>query len=93
MVRAGCLNPLFGGSAFRTHGVAPRSSADQVLIPFLAGLLFGRAALTRRRALRVLIPFLAGLLFGPEWEEIAIAKKRLNPLFGGSAFRTPLSAA
>ena len=37
----------------------------------------------------VLIPFLAGLLFGlNELETIGYACG-LNPLFGGSAFRTP----
>ncbi len=36
----------------------------------------------------VLIPFLAGLLFGPHAVVIGRRIIRLNPLFGGSAFRT-----
>ncbi len=35
-----------------------------VLIPFLAGLLFGRGDDALKMPLYVLIPFLAGLLFG-----------------------------
>ncbi len=59
-----------------------------VLIPFLAGLLFGPTLIADFGDLEVLIPFLAGLLFGLrarlEWRHWL----RLNPLFGGSAFRT-----
>ncbi len=36
----------------------------------------------------VLIPFLAGLLFGRKAEVKGRGEIRLNPLFGGSAFRT-----
>ena len=57
------LNPLFGGSAFRTPLQAGRA-VSQVLIPFLAGLLFGRTPASPPSARPVLIPFLAGLLFG-----------------------------
>ncbi len=39
--RAG-LNPLFGGSAFRTRLHRGAGRRGRVLIPFLAGLLFGR---------------------------------------------------
>ncbi len=39
----------------------------------------------------VLIPFLAGLLFGPDGRGWYRGIKCLNPLFGGSAFRTPAS--
>ena len=38
----------------------------------------------------VLIPFLAGLLFGHHTKEIQMMPEGLNPLFGGSAFRTRL---
>ncbi len=38
----GGLNPLFGGSAFRTGGDWVPAIGLEVLIPFLAGLLFGR---------------------------------------------------
>ncbi len=37
---------------------------------------------------RVLIPFLAGLLFGPDIAQSGYGNDGLNPLFGGSAFRT-----
>ena len=36
----------------------------------------------------VLIPFLAGLLFGRIFFGVTAFAMRLNPLFGGSAFRT-----
>ncbi len=85
------LNPLFGGSAFRT-GLRPRSvRGGYVLIPFLAGLLFGPIRKKPWTFISVLIPFLAGLLFG---RSMSWARRRvwgLNPLFGGSAFRTDLS--
>ena len=58
------LNPLFGGSAFRTTLNSMLFPDEVVLIPFLAGLLFG-PSITRTLYTRVvLIPFLAGLLFG-----------------------------
>ena len=37
---------------------------------------------------KVLIPFLAGLLFGPNKAWKLAVRMGLNPLFGGSAFRT-----
>ena len=60
----------------------------RVLIPFLAGLLFGHDGFHSRIFLRVLIPFLAGLLFGPKRDGGHGADSSLNPLFGGSASRT-----
>ena len=59
------LNPLFGGSAFRTWEQARDHFRAAVLIPFLAGLLFGRGRRQKGGPMVVLIPFLAGLLFGP----------------------------
>ena len=38
--------------------------------------------------MKVLIPFLAGLLFGHPRDSNRNTGGRLNPLFGGSAFRT-----
>ncbi len=65
------LNPLFGGSAFRTGvRVCPCRKAG-VLIPFLAGLLFGPSSKDISPPASVLIPFLAGLLFGPGWARYA----------------------
>ena len=58
------LNPLFGGSAFRTDLYRGSEARIEVLIPFLAGLLFGQGRGVIRVSIRVLIPFLAGLLFG-----------------------------
>ena len=59
-----------------------------VLIPFLAGLLFGRYHDRSSPCSPVLIPFLAGLLFGLNLLPDRRIKTCLNPLFGGSAFRT-----
>ncbi len=59
-----------------------------VLIPFLAGLLFGRVGPGVSGPAPVLIPFLAGLLFGPGGFSGPRRQVGLNPLFGGSAFRT-----
>ena len=61
---------------------------NKVLIPFLAGLLFGPASAATASDSDVLIPFLAGLLFGPASPPCRTRRTRLNPLFGGSAFRT-----
>ena len=82
------LNPLFGGSAFRTSPGVGSQQKTAVLIPFLAGLLFGRYVHVQSATRPVLIPFLAGLLFGPLENEEDAKMKCLNPLFGGSAFRT-----
>ncbi len=85
------LNPLFGGSAFRTFLCAASRWSSFVLIPFLAGLLFGLDGRKLLLVLRVLIPFLAGLLFGQTTRMESNGNESLNPLFGGSAFRTPFS--
>ena len=82
------LNPLFGGSAFRTS----RSIATPVsfcLNPLFGGSAF-RTVSQKEIIIKefVLIPFLAGLLFGPDKQRQQEDAMRLNPLFGGSAFRT-----
>ena len=41
----------------------------------------------------VLIPFLAGLLFGHLRGRVTSPTHGLNPLFGGSAFRTVMAMA
>ena len=82
------LIPFLAGLLFGLLAGGGLRPAHPVLIPFLAGLLFGRLTVGDPASMRVLIPFLAGLLFGQDrlWQRPA--SPRLNPLFGGSAFRT-----
>ena len=56
------LNPLFGGSAFRTHG-ARFARMGRVLIPFLAGLLFGPAVMATMLPWPRLNPLFGGSAF------------------------------
>ena len=60
-----------------------------VLIPFLAGLLFGRRCPRDFNAFRGLNPLFGGSAFRTMELLVGGALSRLNPLFGGSAFRTP----
>ena len=82
------LNPLFGGSAFRTRS-APVLSRKSVLIPFLAGLLFGLRQHRERARPRGLNPLFGGSAFRTVGGKKEAQWWGLNPLFGGSAFRTP----
>ena len=85
------LNPLFGGSAFRTTAERVFSRADHVLIPFLAGLLFGQRKFSTSPRTSVLIPFLAGLLFGrPLFPKFRNERAVLIPFLAGLLFG-PLS--
>ena len=61
LVGAG-LNPLFGGSAFRTLMEGKRMDV-KVLIPFLAGLLFGQLFASTRPRDRGLNPLFGGSAF------------------------------
>ena len=79
------LNPLFGGSAFRTVDDRLRCPA-WVLIPFLAGLLFGPRGCLPWRSRWVLIPFLAGLLFGQPRKEARHGIPVLIPFLAGLLF-------
>ena len=57
------LNPLFGGSAFRTKVDAGEDPRAAVLIPFLAGLLFGPVVPRGRTGVHGLNPLFGGSAF------------------------------
>ena len=80
------LNPLFGGSAFRTVLTAAYHKR-RGLNPLFGGSAFRTPSLPTSCWCTVLIPFLAGLLFGQD-KQWNTSTPCLNPLFGGSAFRT-----
>ena len=60
----------------------------EVLIPFLAGLLFGRRHAWREGIGLCLNPLFGGSAFRTFFLVIRMWQIGLNPLFGGSAFRT-----
>ena len=64
----------------------------EVLIPFLAGLLFGPGSASHRWDGRGLNPLFGGSAFRTFDDGSAVVACGLNPLFGGSAFRTPAMA-
>ncbi len=57
-----------------------------VLIPFLAGLLFGLGSARTESGSSVLIPFLAGLLFGRDTPWGAPLRRVLIPFLAGLLF-------
>ena len=83
-----CLNPLFGGSAFRTQVKRDLLHEARVLIPFLAGLLFGLGLPGGKVDAGGLNPLFGGSAFRTKSAGNDIYEESLNPLFGGSAFRT-----
>ena len=86
------LNPLFGGSAFRTT-LGPTSGVSEGLNPLFGGSAFRTGPKEDIMAkTRSLNPLFGGSAFRTDWPAVVGGKKGLNPLFGGSAFRTKLAA-
>ena len=84
------LNPLFGGSAFRTLEAVVKFDDDGVLIPFLAGLLFGPSSSPQMAAVGSLNPLFGGSAFRTYLLWVYYVKEVLIPFLAGLLFGPPM---